>query len=170
VLPLAGYLAGRGDLDVVAVLTAATLGSLAGALVLYAGAARLGAERSAALLGRLPLVESRDVDRADDWFERHGPSAVLLGRLVPGVRSLVSLPAGAKRMRLWLFVALTLIGSLAWNALLVGAGVLLGRQWRTVEKYADVLNYTVLAVVVALVAVFVTRRLRRRARSRQPES
>jgi membrane protein DedA with SNARE-associated domain len=162
VLPLAGYLAGRGNLDFLAVLVASTLGSLAGALLLYTGGARLGRERSTALLARLPLVEGRDVERAEDWFARHGSSAVFFGRLVPGVRSLVSLPAGASRMSLWRFTLLTLLGSLSWNALLVGAGALLGRQWQTVEQYADVLNSVVTAVVVVLVAVFVVRRLRRR--------
>ncbi len=166
VLPLAGYLAGRGDLDLVAVLVAATLGSVVGALALYAAGARLGYERSAQLLARLPLVEVEDVERAQAWFDRHGSSAVFFGRLVPGVRSLVSLPAGAERMPLWRFTALTLAGSLLWNCVLVGAGAALGTQWKTVEQYADVLNYVVTGVVVALVAIFVVRRLRRRTLQR----
>lgn len=163
VLPLAGYLAGRGDLDFVAVLVAATVGSVLGALLLYAAGARLGQERATALLCRLPLVEERDVVRAERWFADHGRTAVLFGRLVPGVRSLVSLPAGAQRMPLGSFTALTTIGSLTWNTLLIGAGALLGRQWQVVEQYADVLNYAVTGVVVLLVAWFVVRRLRRRS-------
>jgi membrane protein DedA with SNARE-associated domain len=163
VLPLAGYLAGRGDLDFVAVLVAATVGSVLGALLLYAAGARLGSERATALLCRLPLVEERDVVRAERWFEDHGRTAVLFGRLVPGVRSLVSLPAGAQRMPLASFTALTTLGSLTWNTLLVGAGALLGRQWEVVEQYADILNYAVTGVVVLLVAWFVVRRLRRRS-------
>lgn len=163
VLPLAGYLAGRGDLDVATVVAAATLGSVLGALLLYAAGARLGPERSAALLCRLPLVEQRDIDRSETWFDTHGNTAVLVGRFVPGVRSLVSLPAGARRMPLGRFTLLTTVGSLGWNALLIGAGVLLGRQWQVVEEYADVLNYVVTAVVVGLVGCFVVRRLRRRA-------
>jgi len=163
VLPLSGYLAGRGDLDFVAVLFAATIGSVLGALLLYAAGARLGQDRATALLCRLPLVEERDVVRAERWFEDHGRTAVLFGRLVPGVRSLVSLPAGAQRMPLWSFTALTTVGSLTWNTLLVGAGALLGRQWQVVEQYADILNYAVTGGVVLLVAWFVVRRLRRRS-------
>ncbi len=155
VLPLAGYLAGRGDLDFVTVLAAATIGSVLGALVLYAAGARLGRDRASALLCRLPLVEERDVRRAETWFDDHGQSAVFLGRLVPGVRSLVSLPAGAQRMPLWRFTALTTVGSLLWNSVLVGAGALLGRQWQVVERYADVLNYAVTAAVVLLVALLI---------------
>ena len=163
VLPLAGYLAGRGDLDFVAVLVAATVGYVLGALLLYAAGARLGSQRATALLCRLPLVEERDVVRAERWFEDHGRTAVLFGRLGPGVRSLVSLPAGARRMPLGSFTALTTLGSLTWNTLLVGAGALLGRQWEVVEQYADILNYAVTGVVVLLVAWFVVRRLRRRS-------
>jgi membrane protein DedA with SNARE-associated domain len=133
-----------------------------GALILYAVGLRLGRDRATALLSRLPLVEERDVERAEAWFDRHGSSAVLVGRLVPGVRSLVSLPAGAERMPLWRFTLLTTLGSLVWNTLLVGAGALLGRQWQVVERYADVLNYVVTGAVVALVLWFVVRRLRRR--------
>jgi membrane protein DedA with SNARE-associated domain len=113
-------------------------------------------------LCRLPLVEERDVLRAEGWFDRRGQTAVLVGRLVPGVRSLVSLPAGAERMPLGRFTLLTALGSLVWNTLLVGAGALLGRQWQFVERYADVLNYVVTGVVVVLIAWFVVRRLRRR--------
>jgi membrane protein DedA with SNARE-associated domain len=161
VLPLAGYLAGRGDLDVTALLVAATAGSVLGALVLYGVGAKLGRERANRLLTRLPLVESRHIERAEEWFDRHGQIAVLVGRLVPGVRSLVSLPAGTQRMALWRFTLLTAVGSLLWNGLLVGAGVLLGQQYRVVEQYADVLNYVVIGVVVLLVAWFVVHRLRR---------
>ncbi len=164
VLPLAGYLAGRGDLDFVAVLVAATVGSVLGALLLYLAGLRLGRDRATALLCRLPLVDERDVLRAEQWFDRHGQTAVLAGRLVPGVRSLVSLPAGAERMPLGRFTLLTTLGSLVWNTLLVGAGALLGRQWQVVERYADVLNYVVTGAVVLLVGWFVVRRLRRRAR------
>ena len=164
VLPLAGYLAGRGDLDFVAVLVAATVGSVLGALLLYLAGLRLGRDRATALLCHLPLVDERDVLRAEQWFDRHGQTAVLAGRLVPGVRSLVSLPAGAGRMPLGRFTVLTALGSLVWNTLLVGAGALLGRQWQVVERYADVLNYVVTGAVVLLVGWFVVRRLRRRAR------
>ncbi len=164
ILPLAGYLAGRGDLDFAAVLVAATVGSVLGALLLYAAGAKLGRARARALLGRLPLVDEEDVLRAESWFDRHGQTAVLLGRLVPGVRSLISLPAGAARMPLWRFTLLTTVGSLAWNTLLIGAGALLGRQWQVVEQYADVLNYLVIGVAALLVGVFVVRRLRRGSR------
>ena len=162
VLPLAGYLAQRGALDPVLVLISATVGSLAGALALYALGAWAGDERSRRLLSRLPLVDGADIDRASSWFHRHGQAAVFFGRLVPGVRSLISLPAGTQRMPVARFVALTAAGSGLWNALLVGAGLALGTQWRLVQRYADVLDVVVIAGVVVAVLWLAVRRLRRR--------
>lgn len=162
ILPLAGYLAERGRMSLAAVLVAATVGAVVGSWVLYGVGARLGRERSAVMLSRLPLVDREDVDGAVAWFDRHGPWAVLFGRLVPGVRSLVSLPAGASSMSLTRFTVLTTVGSLAWNAVLVGAGYALGTQWRTVERYAGVVDKVVYAAVVLSVGLFVVRRLRRR--------
>jgi membrane protein DedA with SNARE-associated domain len=162
VLPLAGFLAAQGRMPLVAVLVAATVGSVLGALLLYAAGARLGAERSARLIGRVPLMEESDARRAQEWFERHGRSPVFLGRLVPGVRSLISLPAGTSRMPLPTFLLYTTAGSALWNGLLVGAGVVLGSQWERVSGYADVLDKVVIAVVAVLVVTAVVRRLRRR--------
>ncbi|MBI4941654.1 MAG: DedA family protein [Actinobacteria bacterium] len=165
ILPLAGYLAERGRMSLAAVLVAATVGAVVGSWVLYGVGARLGRERSAVMLSRLPLVDREDVDGAIAWFDRHGPWAVLFGRLVPGVRSLVSLPAGASSMSLTRFTVLTTVGSLAWNAVLVGAGYALGTQWRTVERYAGVVDKVVYAAVVLSVGLFVVRRVRRRRRT-----
>jgi len=160
VLPFAGYLAQRGDLSLGWVLVGATLGAVLGALVLYAFAARVGQERASALLARLPLVDRDDVDNASDWFARHGRSAVFFGRLVPGVRSLVSLPAGAQRMPLIQFVAYTAAGSLLWNGLLVGAGYGLGTQWERVEGYAGWLDRILIGALVLVVGALALRRWR----------
>lgn len=166
VLPFAGYLSQRGELALGWVLVAATLGALVGAVALYGFAATVGQERASALLARIPLVDREDVDRASDWFARHGRSAVLLGRLVPGVRSLVSLPAGAQRMPLGQFVVYTAIGSLVWNSLLVGGGYALGTQWDRVQAYADWLDYLLIGALVLVIGWLALRRLRaRRTRS-----
>ncbi|HLK95070.1 MAG TPA: DedA family protein [Nocardioidaceae bacterium] len=166
VLPFAGYLSQRGELALGWVLVAATLGALTGAVALYGFAATVGQERASALLARIPLVDREDVDRASDWFARHGRSAVLLGRLVPGVRSLVSLPAGAQRMPLGQFVVYTAIGSLVWNSLLVGGGYALGTQWDRVQAYADWLDYLLIGALLLVVGWLALRRVRaRRTRS-----
>jgi membrane protein DedA with SNARE-associated domain len=163
VLPLAGYLAERGRLDLVLVLVAATAGAVAGAWLLYLLGARLGRDRAVRMLSRLPLLSERDVRRAEGWFDRHGEWAVLIGRLVPGVRSLISLPAGTERMPVGRFLLLTALGSAVWNSLLVGAGYALGTQWRLVERYADWLNYAVYAALLGLLAWGVVRWWRRRS-------
>ena len=169
ILPLAGYLAERGRMSLAAVLVAATVGAVVGSWVLFWAGARLGRERSATLLARLPLVDREDVEGAIAWFDRHGPWAVLFGRLVPGVRSLVSLPAGASSMSFTRFTVLTTIGSLAWNAVLVGAGYALGTQWRTVERYSEVVDLVVYALVAGSLVLFVVRQLRKRRRQAAAE-
>ena len=113
---------------------AATVGSLVGALVLYWLGAALGEERLKRWLDHIPLVDRDDLEKADRWFERHGRWAVLIGRVVPVVRSLVSVPAGANRMPLGEFILLTTLGSGVWNGLIVGAGYALGSRWQDVEQ------------------------------------
>ncbi|MEU7801843.1 DedA family protein [Micromonospora arborensis] len=162
VLALAGFLAHEGQFNVVVVVLAATAGSLVGALVLYWLGAALGEERLKRWLDRIPLVDSEDLEKADRWFERHGRWAVLIGRVVPVVRSLVSVPAGANRMPLGEFILLTTIGSGAWNGLIVGAGFMLGNQWQDVARYSDWFNYAIVAVFVVMVVSWVIRKVRRR--------
>ena len=151
-LPLAGFLAGQGRLSWWLAWVCATVGSLVGALLLHRLGARLGRDRSTRVLTRVPLLEQRDVERGEAWFDRHGDLAVLLGRFVPGVRSLVSLPAGVEGMPLLRFSLLTVLGSAGWNALLMGAGLWLGQRWRTVSEYSSLINYAVYALVALAVA------------------
>ncbi|HWG93993.1 MAG TPA: DedA family protein [Mycobacteriales bacterium] len=164
VLPLSGFLAGQGRMSVVAVLVAATLGSVLGALLLYALGAKVGAARLARVLDRLPLTGSEDLDRAQDWFGRHGGTAVLGGRLVPGVRSLVSIPAGVAGMPLARFTLYTTLGSGVWNAVLVVLGFQLGQRWTTVGEYSDLLSAAVLGGLGAALAWVLVRRYRRARR------
>jgi membrane protein DedA with SNARE-associated domain len=145
VLGLAGVLIRSGDMNVVPVILFATLGSVLGAIFFYWVGRLLGPRRSHAFLDRLPLVETEDVDRAFDWFERHGRSAVFFGRMVPLVRSFVSVPAGVVRMPFWQFLVYTAGGSLIWNSVLIGLGVAAGNFVRDNMRYLDY------AVVVALV-------------------
>jgi len=155
ILPLAGFAANRGDLGLFSAILFTTLGSVVGALALYGVGAALGRDRTRALAGRLPLVKVEDIDKAEDWFNRHGAKAVLIGRLVPMVRSLISVPAGVERMAVPLFLALTATGSLIWNSVLIIAGYSLGEKWHVVESSVGVLQWVVLAGAVAAVTWFV---------------
>lgn len=158
VLPFAGYLAATGEFAVVAAIGAATAGSLVGAVVLYEVGARVGSTRLRRAVQRIPLVEADDIDKGEDWFDRHGHAAVFTGRLVPFVRSVVSIPAGSEEMPRIRFAVLTTLGSGLWNALLTGGGFLLGQQWQRVGRYADWVNYALIAALLVVVARFVYKR------------
>ncbi|HYO30522.1 MAG TPA: DedA family protein, partial [Thermomicrobiales bacterium] len=136
ILPLAGFNVFEGDFSFPLVMLFATLGSVIGALALYAIGAWFGEARLRAIVrahgGKLFLKEA-DIDNAEAWFRRYGPLAVFLCRMVPIVRSLISIPAGLDRMALGRFVLLSAAGSFLWNAALVGAGWALGTQWDRVE-------------------------------------
>ncbi|MFY1704116.1 DedA family protein [Micromonospora sp. WMMA1923] len=164
VLAMAGYLAGEGRFNVVVVGVAATAGSLLGALVLYWVGAVLGEDRLKRWLDRLPLVDLDDLERADRWFERYDRWAVLFGRMMPVVRSLVSIPAGANRMPLPEFVLLTTLGSGIWNALFVGLGYVLGSRWQEIDRYSSWFDYGIIAIFVVMIASWAVKKARRRRR------
>lgn len=163
ILPLAGFTAARGSFGVVEVLIWTTLGSLVGALALYLIGAWLGRNRLRRIIDRMPLVKLSDVDKAEAWFDRHGAKAIFFGRMIPIFRSVISVPAGLTRMPLTRFILLTTAGSAIWNTVFVLAGYHLGDNWHLVEQYAGVFQKIVIAAVVAAVAWFVARRLRRPA-------
>jgi membrane protein DedA with SNARE-associated domain len=165
VLPFAGFVAWRGDGSVPVMILAATIGAVVGALVLYAIAAVIGDRRLAAFIerfGRWFGVKPSDLARAEAWFDRHAVAAVLLGRCVPLIRSVVSVPAGFRRMRLLPFIVYTAAGSAVWNTALIGAGAILGDQWDRVEPYVALLQYVVIAVIVLFIVRFAVMKLRHR--------
>ena len=156
VLGLAGVLINDGRMNIVPVILFATLGSILGAIFFYYLGRALGPRRSHAFLDRLPLVETADVDKTFAWFERHGRSAVFLGRMVPIVRSFISVPAGVVRMPLGQFLLFTAGGSLIWNTVLISLGVAAGDFIQANLHYLD---YVVVAVVVLAVVWFVYRKV-----------
>lgn len=158
VLPAAGFAAGQGEANVVGMMIAATAGSLVGAWALYLIAAAIGPVRIHAFViryGKWFGVKPQDLDRAEDWFDDHANVAVLVCRCIPLIRSLVSVPAGFRRMAPVPFTLYTILGSAVWNVLLVGAGYALGDRWEQVGEYVDVLQYLVIAAIAAFVAWWV---------------
>jgi len=154
ILPAAGFAAAQGRFTLVAAIVWATLGSVVGALALYGIGRAIGRRRLLAIVDRLPFVRVADVGRAEAWFDAHGPRAVLVGRLVPIVRSLISIPAGLERMPVATFAAYTTVGSLLWNTALVVAGYVLGSQWPVVEVWLHRYQYAVIAAAVVAVGVY----------------
>jgi len=151
IMPFAGFTAARGEMNLVGALLAGSVGSVAGATLWYWIGARLGARRLkawSARYGRWFAMSPDEIDRAVDWFRRHGGIAVLIGRMVPGVRTFVSIPAGISGMPLVPFLAYTLVGTLGWTALLLGAGVVLESQYDRVSTWIEPVSVAVLALFV----------------------
>jgi membrane protein DedA with SNARE-associated domain len=158
VLPAAGLASSRGEANVVVMVVAATIGSVLGAWALYLIAAAIGEVRLHALVvryGRWVGVKPRDLTRAESWFDDHSNSAVLICRCIPLIRSLVSIPAGFRRMNPVAFTLYTAIGSAVWNALLIGAGYQLGDRWEVVGDWVGVLQYVVVAAIAVWLAWWV---------------
>jgi membrane protein DedA with SNARE-associated domain len=155
IMPLAGYVSARGQLTFVGVLVAGAAGSLAGALFWYAVGRWIGShrlKRFAARHGRWLTLSPAEVDRASAWFARHGQAAVLVGRLVPGVRTLISVPAGVTGMPLMPFLATTAVGTLLWTGLLASAGYVLAEGYRTVGDWIEPVGSTIVILAFAIYA------------------
>lgn len=163
VMPFVGFLAVTGDLTLLGVVVAGTIGSIVGSSLPYLLARWLGEERVRGFVrrhGRWLLLFERDLDRALRLFDRHDQRLVLFGRVVPAVRSLVSLPAGLLRMSLLRFLFYTALGTALWNGTLAYAGVLLGRNWWRVLDALEVYESLVWLALGLMLLVFFTRRVR----------
>ena len=163
IMPSAGFAASRGDLNIFLVVLMGTLGSVIGTLPLYYVGRAFGEERLVAWAdkyGKWLTLSGKDIKKADDWFDRHGTGAVLFGRMVPGIRSLLSLPAGMSEMPLPKFLIYSAVGSALWASVLAGAGYLLGENYDRVEQYVGPASKIILAVLAVAVVVWFVRRRR----------
>lgn len=153
IMPLAGYMVTRGQLSMAGIIVAGTVGSVLGALPLYYLGRKVGQKRMKELAerhGRWVTVSPDEIDRAKGWFDRHGGMAVLFCRLIPGVRSLISIPAGIDRMNLAAFLAYTTVGSAIWTALLAWLGYVLGSNFEKVGEYLDPVSWVVLGGLLVM--------------------
>lgn len=151
IMPLAGYLASRGDMSLASAIVGGTLGSVLGAWVLYWVGRRYGMRRLLEFAdrhGRWLTLSRSDIERASAWFARRGSWAVFACRLIPGLRSLISIPAGIQRMPTATFLFVTTLGSGIWTTLLVCLGYALGRNFEQVGDYVGVVSELVIAVIV----------------------
>lgn len=157
ILTFGGFLTVGSELTLFHAITAATIGSVLGALLLYGIGYWWGMERLTRFLdggwGRWLRLSAKDVRKAAVWFDRHGKATVFFCRFIPLIRSLISIPAGIARMKLPAFILLTAIGSAIWNTVLIGLGAWFGESWEMVVAYLD--TYAVVAVGVLGLAVVV---------------
>ncbi|MEY4157839.1 MAG: hypothetical protein RL743_334 [Actinomycetota bacterium] len=167
ILLLTGFNVSEGRFDFVSATISATIGSVIGAYFLYAIGRLVDEERLEKLLagvGKYLGLKKSDVHKGFQWFERHGTAVVLFGRLIPVVRSVVSIPAGAEKMPVLRFTLLTAAGSIVWNLVWVAVGWGLGDQWEKAGTWGDYLQYGVIATILVGLAIIVVR-ARRRNRS-----
>jgi len=151
IMPFAGFVAARGDLNVIGVLVAGTAGSVAGALPWYYAGKVYGKERLEAFAdkhARWMTVTHGDIEHAMESFEKHGRKVVLLGRLIPAIRTLISVPAGLAKMPMGQFLLYSTVGSLVWTGVLTGAGYLLESQYERVAEYVDPVSKAILIGLV----------------------
>jgi membrane protein DedA with SNARE-associated domain len=160
IMPFAGFAAARGDLNLIGVLIAGTIGSLVGALPWYWAGRALGCHRLASWAdkhGRWFTMSGHEVKKAVTWFERHCGKAVFFGRLVPAVRTLISVPAGIAEMSIVRFLIYSTLGTLIWNIVLAGFGYKLGENYSKVAEFLDPITK---AIVAAIVVVYLYRVVR----------
>lgn len=165
IMPLAGFTVAQGRMELVPAIAAGVIGTVIGALPWYYAGKILGTERLQQLAdkyGKWISVSSKDIVKADRWFDRHGSKAVFFCRLVPGVRTLISLPAGISKMHLVPFLIYSTIGTLLWVGLLTYAGYALGDNYELVDEYlAPVSKIVVVTLVIGFILWVVRKNMRR---------
>ncbi len=165
VMPFAGFLVAQGGMDFLLVMLAGTIGAVLGTLVLYYLGAWLDEPVIRSFIrryGRYFMISEDDLDRALHFFERYGSPIVFFGRLIPIIRSLISIPAGMNRMPLPTFLLFTVLGTTVWNLLLTGGGWVLGENWELVIEIVDTYQNVVYVILAVAVVAFVVFRLKQR--------
>jgi membrane protein DedA with SNARE-associated domain len=169
VLLLTGFNVSVGSFSFIGAVLATTAGSVAGASLLYGfgyGFSKARVELLIERFGKYVGISSNDLAKTFTWFDRYGTFVVFFGRLLPVIRSLVSIPAGLAQMALPKFLALTAAGSLIWNSIWISLGAALGAQWEQAETWAAVIDYVVYASAVVAVAVIALRLWQRKQKSK----
>ncbi|WP_223069178.1 DedA family protein [Paenibacillus caui] len=164
ILTFGGFMTTRSDLTIPGVILASTVGSVLGAVILYGVGLLLDVDRLEKIVarwGRILRVKSSDIGKAEAWFGRYGYRTVLFCRMIPLVRSLISIPAGMARMKFSLFLLFTTAGTLIWNTVLVYLGSALGESWESILHYMDVYSYMAYALIGLAVLIVVYLYLRR---------
>jgi membrane protein DedA with SNARE-associated domain len=165
ILPLTGFLVNKGELNFIGALLASTLGSILGALCIYYLSQRLGKKRVLSFTKRFGAfigISSSDLEKALGLFHKHGGKLVFFGRVVPTIRSVVSIPAGLAQMDLKKFILYTALGSALWNGTLIGVGWSLGDRWQEIQRYTKVLEYGVWILVLGGIAWLFWRKYHRK--------
>ncbi|MBC1990107.1 DedA family protein [Listeria seeligeri] len=156
ILTFGGFMTTVSSLNVVMVIIVATLGSVVGAVLLYKVASYFGKERLTKIVlkhGRILRLKESDIERAENFFLKYGSWAVFLCRMIPLIRSLISIPAGMTQMKMSRFLVLTTAGSLLWNTVLIGLGAFLGESWNEIVVFMDSFSTIIYGIIAVIVVV-----------------
>jgi len=170
IMPLAGFAVARGEMNMALAITAGTIGSVLGGLAWYYVGKILGLERIRQLAdrhGKWLGISSREVLATQQWFSQRGYWAIGLGRLVPGIRTYISVPAGIADMPMFQFMVYSTIGSLAWISLLTVAGFWLGESYEKVGEFLAPISKIVLAAIAAFVVIRILSQIKKNTSSRR---
>lgn len=168
IMPSAGYSASQGKLLLLGVIIAGSLGSLFAAAVLYWVGYKCSHQTIFKLVdryGKYLFIKPHDVEKSLAWFEKYGHRIVFFGRMVPAVRSLISIPAGMSRMRFWKFMLYSGLGTIIWTTFLACVGFYLGENQALMQQIFSQVGYLIVAIVVAVIAWLLFRRHRRKSNS-----
>jgi len=164
-IPAAYMAAAEGEMNVGMIITCGTIGALLGALVNYALAYYLGRpivyRFANSRFGHICLIDQEKVEKAEAFFYKHGVISTLIGRLIPAIRQLISIPAGLSKMNIWKFMIYTCLGAGIWNAVLVGIGLVFHSQIgkeeliAKISHYSHIIGYTAIALIIAIIAFLI---------------
>lgn len=169
IIPFSGFLISEGELSFVPTLIATGVGSLLGALFFYYLGVVLGEARTRSLFkryGKFLLLYESDLDHSLSFFNRHSSAVVFWARFIPGIRSLISIPAGVARMNVKKFLAYTILGTTIWNTALMVAGIYLGQNWEEILVFVDRFDTILYVLIAALITWWLVGRLRARREER----
>ncbi|MGB5866904.1 MAG: DedA family protein [Arcobacteraceae bacterium] len=162
VLIPAGYLASKGDMNVFLILLSSLVGSIGGALINYFGALYVG-RKFLLRYGKYILISEETLNKMETFFQKHGAISTFTGRLVPGIRQLISIPAGLSKMNLKVFVIYTSLGALIWSIILVALGFIIGENQELIKQYLSQIVTITLAVVAIITIVYIMNHKRKNA-------
>lgn len=167
ILTFGGFMTTNSDLTIMGVVVASTLGSVAGAVILYGIGLLIDVERLEKIVdkwGHILRLSRKDIYKADAWFDKYGIWTVFFCRIVPLIRSLISIPAGMANMKFWMFLLFTTAGTLIWNIILVNLGAAVGASWESIVGYMNVYSNIAYAIIAVLIIIAVIMYVKKRAK------
>jgi membrane protein DedA with SNARE-associated domain len=159
VLPFAGFLISRGEMTFLLVVLFSTLGSLVGSLLSYY-LGKYGGKKFVLKYGKYFLLNKKHLINTEKWFSKKGELTIFIGRFIPVVRHIISIPAGAGKMNLKKFIFYTVIGAGIWNSFLTYFGMILGNNWDTIRQYSEYISWGVIAIIIMLGAYFLWKEIK----------